>query len=154
MIIKIVLFLTILLYSIIVSQSFSYIISLRNVQINMSAGEYISFRQLTDKNFQQKFRYILYAALLFNGLLVAICAIQFSALLFTSSLTAFIALIADTAIAVKKNLPVNKIINAWTAEKYPGNWAEYRRVWLFAFSQRQCLNIAGFSSLMAGAVFS
>ena len=154
MLIKIVLLLTILLYSIIVSQSFSYIISLRNVQLNMNAGEYISFRKLTDKNFQKKFKYVMYAGLLLNLLLVVLCTVQFSAVLFASSLTGFIALFADTIIAVKKNMPVNKIINTWTAEKYPGNWTEYRTVWLFAFSQRQCLNIAGFFSLLAGAIFS
>lgn len=154
MLIKIILFLTILLYSIIVSQSFSYIISLRNVQLNMNAGEYISFRKLTDKNFQKKFKYVMYAGLLLNLLLLVLCTVQFSAVLFASSLTGFIALVADTIIAVKKNMPINKIINTWTAEKYPGNWAGYRTVWLFAFSQRQCLNITGFFSLLAGAIFS
>ena len=152
--IKIVSLLTILLYTIIASQSVSYIISLRHVQQNMTAAEYIAFRKLTDKNFRLKFRPVIYASLVSTLLLVILCGIQFSVLLFTSSAIAFMALLADIIIAVKGNVPINTIINTWTPEKYPDNWADYRSNWLQIYSIRQVLNLTGFASLLAGAVFS
>ena len=152
--IKIVLFITLLLYTIIVSQSWSYIISLRNVQQHLEAPAYIAFRQLTDKNFNAKFRYVIYASLLANLVLLILCGIQFSGLLFTGAVISFTALLTDTFIAVKGNVPINKIINTWTPEQYPSNWAGYRNTWLRIFSIRQALNITGFISLLATAIFS
>ncbi|HTE09470.1 MAG TPA: hypothetical protein VK645_00845 [Chitinophagaceae bacterium] len=152
--IKINLLITILLYSIIVSQSVSYIISLRDVQQNMTAAEYIVFRKLTDKNFRSKFRPVIYASLVSNLLLVVLCGIHFNGLLFTGAAVAFVGLLTDIIITIKGNLPVNNIINTWTPEKYPENWADYRRYWLQVFCKRQVANLTGFVSLLAAAIFS
>jgi len=152
--IKIVLLLTLLLYTIIVSQSLSYIISLRNVQQHLNAPAYIAFRKLTDKNFNAKFRYVIYASLFANLLLLVMCSIHFSGLLFTGVVISFVALLTDTLFAVKGNMPINTIINTWTPEQYPSNWADYRTAWMKIFSIRQALNITGFISLLAAAIFS
>ena len=53
--IKVIMLINLLAYSFIVSQSFSYIIALRNVQRNLQPGAYIEVRKLMDKNFQKKF---------------------------------------------------------------------------------------------------
>jgi len=151
---KIILLPTILLYSVIVSQSFSYIISLRNVQQQLNAPSYIVFRKLTDKNYNATFRWVIYAGLLCNLMLVILCAVQSGRLLLAGSIISFVALLADTLIAVKGNMPINKIINTWTPEQYPHNWADYRTSWLQFFSKRQVLNITGFTCLLAAVIFS
>ncbi|MEO5683990.1 MAG: hypothetical protein ABIQ88_15215 [Chitinophagaceae bacterium] len=151
---KIILFLTLALYSAIASQSFSYIISLRDVQENMNAAAYIIFRKLTDKNFRSKFRFLLYAALAFNVLLVIICCSHSPGLLLGSAAISLAALVTDICIAVKGNMPINNIINTWTPDQYPDNWAGYRKSWMQFFCKRQAVNLIGFLSLLLGAIFS
>lgn len=152
--IKFVLVLTILLYSIIVSQSFSYIISLRNVQQGLNAAAYIAFRKLTDKNYNAKFRWVIYASLLCNLALVILLGLRGPGFLCWSAVFSLMALLADTLVTVKGNLPINKTINTWTPEQYPQNWASYRSHWLRIFSIRQWLNITGFIVLLIAAIFS
>jgi len=151
---KILLLVTVLLYSIIASQSFSYMISLNDVQKNMTIAEYISFRKRTDKNYRAKFGKIIYATLMTNLLLVIVCCFTGSFLLPITAIIAFVLLVADTFIAIQYNLPINKMVNEWTEDAYPENWVLYRQKWLQAFYKRQVLNLAGFASLITGAVFN
>lgn len=153
MLINIALFLAILVYSVIVSQSFMYILALRDTQLNMSVRHYIEFRKLIDRNMQVKFRYVTYSALLISLVLIPIAFSDGSASLIASTLVAFIMLFADTLITVKGNLPINSLINQWTADQYPANWSEVRAKWLRFYQYRQILNISGFASLIAGAIF-
>jgi len=50
-------------------------------------------------------------------------------------------------------LPINDIINSWRHDNYPTNWSELRAKWFGIFQYRQIANIAGFLSLLIGAVF-
>ena len=153
MLIDLVLFFTLLAYSIIVSQSFMYILALRHMQLHLAATEYIAVRKLIDAGMNARFRYVIYAALLLCLLLVIVCAISGSGVLFLSACIAFVALVADTFITVKKNLPINAEINRWENDNFPGNWEKYRSRWLMFFQYRQILNITGFVCLLAGVVF-
>jgi hypothetical protein len=153
MVIKIILLFTVLLYSVIASQSISYIISLADVQRHMSVTEYISFRKRTDENFRSKFGAIVYAALIANAALVVACSFAASFFLLIGSIVSMLLLSADTFITVKYNLPINNTVNEWSAENYPADWSWYRQQWLAVFFKRQCLNLTGFVSLVAGAVF-
>jgi uncharacterized membrane protein len=74
-------------------------------------------------------------------------------LLFISATIAFVALIADTLLTVKGNLPINDIINTWSSDSYPTNWTDYRAKWFNVFQYRQIINIVGFVTLLIGAVF-
>jgi hypothetical protein len=152
--IKVITFINLFLYSIVTSQSFSYWISLNNVQQNMSAVEYISFRKLTDKNFRSKFRPVIYATLISNTVLSISCSNQFTGILFVTSVIALLALITDMIIAVKGNIPINHLINTWAIDNYPAEWAEHREKWMHFFYRRQALNLTGFICLLAGAIFS
>ena len=144
---------TLLAYSIIVSQSFSYIIALKNVQLSLNVGSYIELRKLLDVNFRANFTYVVYAALITNFLLVLTTLKNPSSLLFITAAIAFVALIADTLLTVKGNLPINDVINTWSSDNYPTNWMDYRAKWLTIFQYRQIANIIGFVSLLIGAVF-
>ena len=153
MIVKIVLVVTLLAYTIIVSQSFMYILALKNVQLNLEANPYIELRKLIDFNMRNNFKYVIYTALVFNLLLVILTIKNPGGILFITAAIGFIALVIDTALAVKGNIPVNDIINSWSANNYPANWAETRTKWLDIFQYRQIANITGFVSLLLGAVF-
>jgi hypothetical protein len=150
---KIILAITILAYSIIVSQSFMYILALKYAQLNLDANAYTELRKLIDVSMRGNFKYVIYAALLAN-LALAISTIKNpGSLLFITSVIAFVALVADTILTVKGNLPVNDIINSWSSDNYPTNWVEYRTKWFHIFQYRQIANITGFISLLIGAVF-
>lgn len=154
MVTQIILLFTLLLYSIVAAQSISYIISLTDVQKKMNASEYIVFRKLTDKNFRLKFANVVYATLLLNLALVIVTIIQFNMLLLICAGIAMLAFVIDVLLMLKDNLPINAIINTWTVEDYPSNWAEYREKWFSVFRLRQIANLVGFVSLLIGTVFS
>ena len=151
--IKIIMLVNLLAYSFIVSQSFSYIIALRNVQESMGAANYIELRHLLDKNYQVKFRIVIYVSLLSCSVLTILCSSDPDGLLFISSLIALIALIAEIILTLKGNVPINKVINTWSAESYPPDWKDYRAKWLSIYAKRQIVNITGFLSLLIGAIF-
>ena len=153
MITNIILLSTLIAYSMIVSQSFMYIFSLKQVQLGLEASPYIELRKLTDTSMRNNFKYAVYAVLLTNLLLVIVTGKDAGSLLFITSAVAFVAVIADTLLTVKGSLPINDTINNWTMDHYPADWADHRKKWLEIFRYRQVANIIGFLSLLIGAVF-
>ena len=151
--INIILFFNLLLYAIVASQSFAYIIALANVQKNLQANTYIEVRKLLDRNFMKKYTRVVYLALLSTTLLSVLTSVQPDSLLFITSVIAWIALIIDVILAVKGNMPINKTINNWNHDNYPANWHEYRTKWFNIYSKRQTINITGFLCLIVGIVF-
>ena len=152
--IRILLFITILAYSIIVSQSFSYIIALHNTQKNLDVIAYIKLRKLLDKNFRAKFKYVFYLTLITNTLLCILTIQDPTSLLFIGSLLALIGFVIDIVFMLRGNMPINNYINTWLPDNYPADWELYRAKWLRIFTRRQVANIIGFTSLLFAAVFS
>jgi hypothetical protein len=150
---KIFILITLLAYGIIVSQSFMYILALKHVQLNLNANSYTELRQLIDTSMRNNFKYVIYVALLSNLVLVISTGKNPGSLLFLTAAIAFAALILDTLIAVKGNIPINNFISTWSTDSYPANWEEYRAKWLQFFQYRQIANITGFIGLLIGAVF-
>ncbi len=150
---KIVFFSTLLAYSIIASQTFMYILSLKYVQVNLEVKAYTEVRKLIDISMRANFKYVIYTALLANLLLVILNFKNPSSLIFITATIALIALIADIILTLKGNLPINDIINTWSADNYPKNWVDFRTKWLQIFQYRQIANLIGFLSLLVGAVF-
>jgi hypothetical protein len=150
---KIILLITMLAYSIIVSQSFMYILALKYVQLNLEFNTYTEIRKLIDLSMRANFKYVIYAALLSNLLLVIINIKNPNSLIFITSTISLVALIADILLTLKGNLPINDIINTWSSDNYPKNWSEIRMQWFNVFQYRQIANITGWISLLIGAVF-
>ena len=130
-----------------------YIFSLKQVQLGLEASAYIELRKLTDTSMRSNFKYAVYAVLLTNFLLVIATGKDPGSLLFITAAVAFVAVITDTLLTVKGSLPINDIINNWTRDHYPADWADHRKKWLEIFKYRQVANIIGFLSLLIGAVF-
>lgn len=151
--INIVIFINLLLYTVIVSQPFSYIIALSNVQKNLQPHSYIELRKLLDKNFRKKNSVVVYGVLASSTLLTILCSVQPDCLLFITSSIAWVLLISDLIFTFRGNMPINNIINTWTTGHYPDDWFVYRTKWLAIFQKRQIVTITGFMSLLTGAVF-
>jgi len=116
MITKITLLITLLAYSMIVSQSFMYILSLRRTQLTLGLHAYIEIRKRLDANMRANFKYPVYLSLLGNLVLLVVTIQNPGSTIFITSAIAFVALVADTLITVKGNLPVNDIINSWSMD--------------------------------------
>lgn len=153
MLIKITLFITLVTYAFIVAQSFFYILALSNATKKMGASAYIETRKLIDEELQTKLSLVYYMALAFSILLTAFSVVNPNGILFTSSVIALVALVIDIAIALKGNIPLNRTINTWSANRYPDNWQQVRSKWFSLYHVRQVANIAGFVCLLGGLVF-
>lgn len=153
MTVKFIFTITLLAYAMIVSQAFMYILSLKQMQLNMGADTYTEVRQLIDLSMRASFKYVIYAALLANVLLVITTAKTPGSLVFISATIALLALIAEVILTLKGNLPLNDIINTWSANNIPANWETIRQKWFTIFQYRQIATITGFISLLIGAIF-
>lgn len=152
--IKVIVFIYLLAYTFIVSQSLSYIISLHNVQKNLTALSYVEFRKLTDKNFRAKFKFVFYATLIIGPIVIWATVKDGVGLLAVTTIISYVAFWVDAIIMLKGNMPINNLINTWSKENYPDNWVSYRDKWLYVFRLRQIANITGFIALLGGIVFA
>jgi hypothetical protein len=150
---RIILAITLLAYAIIASQAFMYILSLKQVQLNLGANSYTEIRKLIDISMRASFKYVIYAALLANLLLVLATVKTPASLVFITATIAFVALAAEILLTLKGNLPINDVINTWSADNVPANWTSFRDKWFTIFQYRQFASITGFVSLVIGAVF-
>ena len=151
--IKITLFVTLLMYAFVISQSFFYILAMSSTLKKMKAGTYIETRNLLTENLQTPLQLVYYGALGASLLLASFCVLNPGGWLFITSVIALVALLADVLLAVKGNVPLNKFINSWTSNNYPENWKHYRSRWFNLYHVKQALNITGFVSLLAGLIF-
>ena len=110
--IKITLFITMLMYSFVISQSFFYILAMSGTLKKMQAETYIETRNLLTKNLQAPLQLVYYTAFSSSILLTAFCVVNPSGLLFICSVIALTALVADVLLAVKGNIPLNNFINS------------------------------------------
>lgn len=149
---QIILFLDILIWSIIAGQSYMYIIALMDVSKKLDAPGYIRFRQLVDRNFMAKYKWVVYAAMLLGPLLCILAATKGN-IVFVCSLVTLLALVSDLVLTLRGNMPINKLINTWSTNEYPIDWEIYRNKWLSVFFKRQVVTIIGFISLVTAAIF-
>jgi hypothetical protein len=150
---RIIFAITLLAYAIIASQAFMYILSLKQVQLNLGANSYTEIRKLIDISMRASFKYVIYAALLANLLLIIATVKTPASLVFITATIAFVALVAEILLTLKGNLPINDVINTWSADNVPANWTSFRDKWFTIFQYRQIASITGFVSLVIGAVF-
>lgn len=153
MITKLIYTITVFAYAMIVSQSFMYILSLKQVQLSLNVDTYTEIRKLTDISMRANFKYVIYATLLANLLLLTTNIKTPTSMIFISSAIAFVALIAEILLTLKGSLPINDIINTWSPSNYPTNWEAVREKWFAVYQYRQIATIVGFVSLLIGGVF-
>lgn len=151
--IKITLFITLLMYAFVISQSFFYILAMSSTLKKMQAGTYIETRNLLTRTLQAPLQVVYYTALAASLLLTSFCVVNPHGWLFITSVIALVTLVADVVLATRGSVPLNNYINSWTSSNYPEDWQQYRSKWFNVYHIRQGLNITGFISLLAGLVF-
>lgn len=153
MLIKITLFITLIGYAFVISQSFFYVLAMTHASKKMKAPAYIETRQLIDHALQQSGYLMYYITLAASIALTAFSVVNPNGILFISSVIASVALVIDIVLSLKGNIPLNKVINEWTPNTYPSNWKQIRSKWFSIYHIRQGVNIVGFVILLAGLVF-
>ncbi len=151
--IKITLFITLMIYALVISQSLFYFLAMTRTMKKMQAPTYIETRNLLTRALAVPLQCVYYIAMAATVLLAAFCVVNPTGVLFISSLIALAALLADALLAVKGNIPLNEMISNWTTAEYPSNWKKYQLKWFRLYHIRQVINLTGFVSLVAGWVF-
>ena len=153
MAIKIIQFINLLAYGFISSQPMFYLLAMSKTQKNMQPSSYVELRKLLNENLQVTLRIAYYTALLTSPLLFC-CWMRFPlGLPFITSTVALTALLMDMVFLFKGDIPINKTISTWTPNNYPADWKNYRHKWFEYYHKRQVVDLIGFISLLAGAVF-
>jgi hypothetical protein len=130
-----------------------YILALRNTQFGLDGNAYTQLRKLLDVNMNGIFRWVMYSALMTSLLWCLANLGSPASLTFITAVISLIALVTDTILAVKRSIPLNRIINSWSPSQLPEDWKEIRASWLYVFQFRQIANILGFISLLIGVVW-
>jgi len=150
---KILILLNLAAFAFVASQPLFYLLALSHTQKKLQAPTYIELRQLLDKALQIRLKVLYYVTIAFALSLAIMSLTQASYFVFATAIIAFAALIVDVVLALRTNIPINKIINQWDCNNYPRHWQLIRRKWFYFFQIRQVAGIVGFTSLLVGAVF-
>ena len=145
--------LTLIGYTVVVSQPLAYIVAMTAAQRGLSAAAYIELRQRINAVMTKRLPPI-YVITLLAVLLLLVLAVSGRA--WTVALSAAVALaclVVDVAYMLRDNVPINGVIDSWTPTDYPTDWQDYRARWFAVFVYRQIAQLVGFVSLLAGAVF-
>ena len=153
MYLKILMLVNLIGFACIASQPLFYLLALADSQKKLAAPSYIELRKLLDKNLRVRLQALYYLTLLSGALLVVFAFRSPSQLLFFMACIAFAALLADAMISLKRNIPINNLINKWDPQAYPRHWQLIRRKWFYFYHIRQAVDIVGFISLLIGVVF-
>lgn len=142
--IKIAYFVTLLLYTAVVSRRFLFLLGMSNPTPRTRARFYVEARQLVDRHLYGRLPGLYYATLLSGILLVAFTFTNPNGILFLSSVVALLLLIADIILTLQKNsVHFSTLRNG--AESYSSSHS--------VFSYSNALSIAGFLTLVCGFVF-
>lgn len=153
MYLKVLIFLNLIGFALIASQPLFYLLALADSQKKLRATAYIELRKLLDKNLRVKLSALYYSTLLSIVLLAVATFFTATPMQFITACIAFCALVADIVISLKRNVPINRLINQWDADAYPRHWQLIRRKWFYFYHIRQVAALIGFASLLVGAVF-
>jgi hypothetical protein len=150
---RMAIFANVLAYSTVASQPLAYGIALTAAQRALSASAYVELRQRINEVMTRRVPVIYLATLLTSaGSLVLSWHAQ-NWNVFTTTAIAFVCLVTDMALMLRENVPINKVIDRWSATAPPADWETYRNQWFFVFRFRQVILLLGFTSIVVGAVF-
>ena len=140
-------------YSAVVSQPLFYIVALTTVQRALSAPAFVELRQRINAVMDRRIPVIYGTTLVTSLLLLVVSWRTGSATVLVTTIVALLCLVADAALMVRKNVPINAVMNRWSTTDYPGDWDGYRSRWFAVFGYRQIVLLIGYVSLLVGAAF-
>jgi len=145
-------FANLLAYSAVVSQPLFYMVALTSAQRALSGAAYVELRQRINAVMNRRVP-VIYSATLVTSLVLVVLAWRGGAWrIVVTTIVALLCLVADVALTARGNLPINGVMDRWSATSYPEDWDAYRRRWFAVFGYRQVVLLIGFVSLLLGAV--
>jgi len=142
-----------LTYSTVVSQPLFYIVALTSAQRAMSGSAYVELRQRINTVMNRRVPMIYLATLVTLLVLLVLSWRAGTWRVLITTIVALLCLVADIALMVRENVPINGEIDRWSTTHFPGDWDVYRSKWFAIFGYRQVVLLVGFTSLLFGAVF-
>jgi hypothetical protein len=151
--IRIAIFANLLAYSTVASQPLFYIVALTTAQRALSGSAYVELRQRINAVMTRRVPLIYLATLVTSVALLALSWRTRSWNVRITTLLALLCLVVDIALMMRENVPINGVIDRWSATEYPDDWEAYRSKWFSVFGYRQVILLIGFTSLLFGAAF-
>ena len=151
---ELAIFLTLVLFALVVSQPLFYLVALGRASHALSAPAYVELRQQV--NAVMNVRLVpLYGATFASVAWLAWAALaRGESLLAAAALFALAGLVADGVLAVRRNVPINALMSGWSPASPPADWEAQRARWSAAFSVRQIVLSVTYAALLAGVVAS
>lgn len=140
-------------YSAVVSQPLFYIVALTSAQRALSGSAYVELRQRINSVMTRRVPVIYLATLVSVLVLIVLSWRVGSRNVLVTTVVALLCLVFDIALMMRENVPINGVIDRWSAADVPDDWETYRSRWLAIFAYRQVALVLGFVSLLVGAVF-
>lgn len=140
-------------YSIVVSQPLAYIVVMTNAQRALSAPAFIELRQRINPVMTRRLPVIYAITLATTLILLGLSMFSGDGHVLVTTLVAFACLLVDVLFMLRENVPINGVMDQWSTSNYPEDWQDYRAKWFATFAYRQVALLAGFLSLLIGAVF-
>lgn len=144
--------LSLLLFSVVVSQPLFYWLALGRATGRLSCGAYVELRQQINAAIVKRLMGS-YAVTLIALLALAGTAWSHGRLSIVGGAAgAAVALVADLALAAKLNIPINKRMDGWPLNAVPSDWETQRNAWDAALGVRRVVLLAGFVGLVIALV--
>lgn len=140
-------------YLIITSQLLFYLIILSDSMKQISLPSFIELRKVVDPLMESRFRTIYYSGIILTLAVVILSARKPDSSLFITSSIAMVCLIVDVTIALKGNVPINALINAYTPGDTTQNWSALRLEWLKLINIRGGFITVGMVSQLIGLIW-
>ena len=140
--------LSLLLFTVVVSQPLFYWMALGRATRGLSCGAYVELRQQINaaivKRLIGSYVVTLIALLALAGTAWAGGRLS----IVGGAIGAAFALIVDLALAAKLNIPINKRMDGWQLDAVPSDWESQRNAWDAALGVRRVVLLMGFVGLV------
>ncbi len=151
--IRTAIFANLLAYSVVASQPLFYLVALTTAQRALSGSAYVELRQRINAVMTRRVASIYLTTLATSVALLALSWRSQSWNVLITTALALLCLVADIALMLRENVPINGVIDRWSTTEYPDDWETYRNKWFAIFSYRQVILLLGFASLLFAAAF-
>jgi hypothetical protein len=150
---ELAMFVNLAMFAIVASQPLFYAVALGHASRALSAPAYIELRNAINVVMKRRVPVVYLGTLASSVGVLVLSVLAGEQWLAVTSAVALAALVADAALMLRENVPINGVIETWTPTRYPADWETYRSRWMAIFAVRQVVLAIGFASLLAGAVF-
>jgi hypothetical protein len=134
----------------VVSQGIFYLFAAGKALSGIPMDAYAAIRNSTDQVIEWRLKLVYPATLLIGLMAVLSLAKAPGSLPFITTAIAFVCVVADVAMAVKFNMPINAQFRGYTPGLPGVDWESLRRTWLQFLEYRGMVQVAGFLALLAG----